>query len=95
MNHNIEIDTSDFIGDTIKEILQTMVGIAIITAFTVLLVAPMVAPLIEAEIFKKYDVPNHPLRMQNVNNTMIKVKVVLWTIAIFAWSSVTLAYIFH
>lgn len=74
-----------------KRILSTIAGVAVLTAFSVLLIAPLLEPLIASRL---YDRANSGTKeeMLIAQRQLKKVRTILWVICILAWSIVIATY---
>lgn len=95
MSKGLEINIRKSISTAINETASDLVGMLIIVFIFGFAFAPWFAPFFRNYLEKKYDVNNHTIRIHIVDNQMRKVKLLLWSICIIAWTVILGTYAYE
>lgn len=85
MNEIVPTNLKESVENAVRSTALELSGFVIFMMVVGFAVAPLLSPFIRYHLEHKYDVNNNITLMNVVNNKMIIVNAILWTIAILTW----------
>ncbi len=93
MNDNAKIDIRGSVNDAVEATAHDVIGLFVVVAILGCLIAPYWADLFDNYYILAYGVKQDTSRYVFVKRKMVQIKILLWMVAIFAWTLVIGVYI--